>query len=222
MNMFTAIGTRLFAQGPIFAAVLPMCYLCLTPLPAYASPAVAVVRVEEDWELRIDSPDAKTTAPQITCTFSPNGNVDSVHATLAVNHQSLPEFVPGGIQLQIWDGEREMASKKFPNESVLSTANEIVRWTQAIAIENGQILFEIENGSSTTWGQFGGQGYLKATTNTTLQDLNAYNPKISVDQSGVGYAANRVKVLVLKEVRYYMQSGEVFRDTAERVVHLRD
>ena len=39
-----------------------------------------VVRVEEDWELVVGTPDANSDAPQVTCVISPTGDVDDVHA----------------------------------------------------------------------------------------------------------------------------------------------
>jgi len=84
----------------------------------------------------------------------------------------------------------------------------------------GDVLqFEIINGSSATWGNFGGQGYLRANVATNLADLNQYTPQLSVDNSGVGYAANRVHSLVLKKVRLVTATGQVFEDATARVVH---
>ena len=60
---------------------------------------------------------------------------------------------------------------------------------------------------------------MKISQTTSLSSLNAYRPEVSVANSGVGFAANRVERLVLKEVRYYSAQGLLSRDTSERVVY---
>ena len=61
-------------------------------------------RIEEDWELVVTSPDAGTTAPQVTCVISPTGNLSSTHATIELNHHTQPEYEDGGVHLQVWNG----------------------------------------------------------------------------------------------------------------------
>jgi len=168
---------------------------------ASAQSAPAIVRVEEDWELIVGAADPATDAPQVTCVISPTGSVDSVHATFVVNEQSLPTYAAGGLQLQVWEGEVPLSDRRFPNGNVLSTAGEVIRWTQSLELNSGNLTFEITDGSSTTWGSFGGQGYLKSSLTTSLADLNGYDPSVSVAHSGVSYAANRVTWLALKSVR---------------------
>ncbi len=184
-----------------------------------AQPELHVVQIEEDWELVVDQPDANSTAPQVVCSFSPVGNVDSFHATLEINHQNLPNFASGGLQLQLWDGESPLDSRPFNNDSVMDTAGEVVRWTQSIRIHDGRLTFQITNGHSTTWRDFGGTGFLRVRTTTRLTNLDGYNPDVSADHSGVSYAANHVKTLALKEVRAHLSDGQVIKYTANRIVH---
>jgi hypothetical protein len=100
----------------------------------------------------------------------------------------------------------------------MSHADEVVRWTQAMQLDGNVLVFEVVDGSSTTWGSFGGEGYLRATVDTDLPHLNGYAPEASVNGSGVGFAANRVHHLVLKRVRVFLSNGEVLEDSTERVV----
>lgn len=206
------------AQTARLAATLGY-LLVLATAPGFAAEPVTVVRIEEDWELIVASPDPNSTAPQVSCTISPLSHVNSVHAAFELNHQSQPEFTAGGLQLQVWNGEHSLSSRKYPVPGVLSADNEAVHWTQSLSLEDGTLTFEITNGTSTTWGNFGGQGYLKASLTTDLQSLNAYDPAISVQNSGVAYAGNRVTRLVLKCVRATLATGEVLEDTEERVVN---
>jgi hypothetical protein len=176
---------------------------------AGAQTSPQVVRVEEDWELVVATPDANSAAPQVSCLISPVGNTESVHAAFEMNYQSMPEFLPGGLQLRIWNNESPLVSRKFPNGAVMQQAGETVRWTQNMSLGGGLLSFEITGGSSTSWGSFGGQGYLKATVATSLENLNAYSPSVSTDNSGVGYAANRVQSLTLRKVRLVTSAGQV-------------
>lgn len=178
-----------------------------------------IVRVEEDWELVVADPDPSVDAPQVTCTFSPVDGVDGIYAAIELNHRSQPSFSAGGIQLQVWNGESLLAAKSFSSNAEFATENEQIRWTQTMTLSGSNLIFEVVNGSSTTWGAFGGQGYLKANINTTLTSLNRYHPNASVQNSGVGYAGNRVTSLTLREVRLITAAGYVLRDTTPRVAH---
>jgi len=186
---------------------------------AVAQTSPTVVRVEEDWELVIETPDPGSDGPQITCAISPLGNLDSLYATFELNHQSELTFEAGGLQLQIWDGEVLLSDKGYPNRNVLSQAGEVITWTQCLEVQNDTVTFEVINGISTTWGNFGGQGYLKAMLSTTLTDLGSYNSSVSVGDSGVSYGGNRVSSLVLKSVRFHLSTGEVIEDDVPKVIH---
>lgn len=210
-----------YAQTARLAAMFG-CLLVIATAPGFATEPLTVVAIEEDWELVVASPDANSTAPQVSCTISPLSHVGSLHAAFELNHQSQPEFTAGGLQLQLWNDEQPLGSRKFPEPAVLSADNEAVHWTQALRIEDGTLTFEITEGSSTTWGSFGGQGYLKASLTTDLENLNEYDPDVSVRNSGVAYAGNRVTKLVLKRVRATLATGEVIEDTTQRVVHARN
>lgn len=209
MRCLLAPGT--YARYPGQCFVFLVCALSWAGFSqiAEAQSASDIVRVEEDWELVIGTPDPGTDAPQITCVLSPVGNIDSVYAAFAVNHQSLPDFLPGGLQLQIWDNELPQLSRKFPNCAIMAQAGETVSWTQSMALENGMLVFETLGGSSATWGNFGGQGYLKASVDPALANLNGYSPTVSVENSGISYAANRVQSLVLRRVRLFTSTGEM-------------
>ncbi|NQU24220.1 MAG: hypothetical protein HQ567_23305 [Candidatus Nealsonbacteria bacterium] len=199
---------------------------CLAMLLAAAFVGVAfaqeqrVVRVEEDWELVIDEPAPDRNAPQVTTMFSPLDSPEGwLHATLDVNYQTLPDFSAGGMQLTVWHWYVPFREQVLPNYSYLANDGETVRWTQVMDLADCGLIFEVINGSSTTWGDFGGQGYLKKIIYTSLPSLNAYSPDISAAHSGVSYAGNRVKSLVLKRVRRTLDTEEVIEDTTERVVH---
>ncbi len=198
--------------------------LCLatwaSEAPAQTAPKI--VRVEEDWELVVGEADPAINAPQITTVISPVCTVDWLHAAFELNGQSLPEFVAGGMQLQLWDGEKPVTEQKYPAPEELAQPGEVVSWTQCMEVGDGQLTFEIINGHSTTWGNFGGQGYLKTSICFPQDDLEYYDPYVSVANSGVGYAANRVQSLALKRVRIFLSTGEQWEDTTPRIVHCQE
>ncbi|HEY2838067.1 MAG TPA: hypothetical protein VGJ26_02890 [Pirellulales bacterium] len=178
-----------------------------------------VVRVEEDWELVIGQPDQATDAPQLTCVISPIAEVDSAYAAFDINHHSQPSYKAGGLQLQVWSNNTPLLSDNDPDGETLSTAGETVTWTQKMELSQDNLTVSITNGNSATWGTFGGGGKLRITVGTSLTNLNAYSPNVSVANSAIGFASNRVQSLRIKCVRYYKASGQAFQDTTVRNVY---
>lgn len=167
-------------------------------------------KVEEKWEARIDEPDEGLAAPHITTTLCAQGNGDGQHAIININHVTLDYFQPGGVQIQVWNGEQPLTHDRVPWQNVLATQNEVVTWTQSMTHTGNKIVYRITDGHSATWGNFGGQGFLTAQVNTSLPNLNQYDPAYSLSNSGVVYASNRVNSLILKSIRMYSADGEVY------------
>ena len=90
-----------------------------------AVPALAqsnrVVLVEEHWELRLGQPDSDRSAPQTTMVMSPTGNVEGVHFLFTLNHSTVPEYTPGGMQVQLWNGG-ELVQDKVGDDSAVARA----------------------------------------------------------------------------------------------------
>jgi hypothetical protein len=185
---------------------------------ALPGPAAEIVRVEEQWELKIATPDPASDAPQVICLVSPLNDIRGVHAAFELNQRSQPYFSPGGLQLQLWDGESPLGHVNATAVGVLGQPEETVTWTQVMEVSAGVLRFSIAGGQSTTWGGFGGDG-LSIAVPTTLANLNQYDPAVSVRNSAVGYAANRVHSLTLTHVRKVDSTGEATDDDTVRVVH---
>ena len=190
----------------------------VVPSAAVAVEGVHVVRIEEDWELTISTPDADSVAPQVTTSISPLGHVNGLHATFELNHQTAPDFAAGGVHVHLWNGEQRLASVNHSNNGVARTGGEVVRWTQVMSISDGHLKVEVKDGTSTTWGNFGG-GNLMASVATTLTNLDGYSPDVTVSQSGVGFAGNRVQSFKMTGVRAKLSTGQVVTDHTVRVVH---
>jgi hypothetical protein len=178
-----------------------------------------IVRVEEDWELQVKIPNNDVTAPQVITAWSPTGDLAGVHATFEINHIASVSFASGGLHLSTWCGDTHLAVAHAGNFASMFTDGEVVRWTQAIEVEDGQLIFEIGNGTSDTWGGFGDNGSLRLSLSSTLENLNAYSPLVSIGKSEVSYAGNRVQSLQMRRVRYIHASGEVTTENAQRYVH---
>lgn len=185
------------------------------PRPGHA---LDIVRVEEQWELKIATPEPGSDAPQATCVMSPVGDIAGLHAVFEINQRTQPCFSPGGLQLQVWSGDAPWAHVEAGGNEELACSNETVSWTQVMEISGGVLRFSVCGGQSTTWGSFGGSD-LTIEVPTDLANLNQYDPLVSVHHSAVGYAANRVKSLSLKRVRIVSAAGDAAEDATVRVVH---
>lgn len=213
------LGCRFIAFCTAFAVALLVLTDSSVSQAGFPEP---VVRVEEDWELVLDEPSDVLTAPQFHTVMSPFSNVDSFLGQVIWNYRELPDFCPGGIQMQVWSGDSLFREKSFGWGS-LSTNAEAVTWTQALATDGTNLSFTIRNGQSTTWGTFGYPGQnMKIQGDANLPDLNGYDSDVSVNNSCVTFGANRVVSLKIREVRRYGPSGLLSIDQTPRVVFERE
>jgi hypothetical protein len=150
--------------------------------------------------------------------MSPLPDIDQTYFTLEINHRSEPYWTPGGITLHQWFGEARLQSMDRPDRSVMSTAEEVVRWTQSLDTHGNVLTFKIKDGTSSTWGPFGYTGMLKVQSYWD-GNLNGYTPDVSVARSGVSYASNRVRSLKILSVRGTLEDGTTAEDNTVRVVY---
>jgi hypothetical protein len=179
---------------------------CYAAAPVWAQSDV--VLVEEHWELRLGQPDADRSAPQTTMVMSPLADLTCVHFLFILNHVAVPGFEAGGMQVQLWDGEDLLQEDVSTEIGALARDNEVIRWTQRLSLANGNLTFQIVDGESETWGEFG-DGDLTVSVPTALTRLNAYRPSVSLTESQVSYAENRVASLVLTKLVWIEDNGEV-------------
>jgi hypothetical protein len=172
-----------------------------------------VVSVEEHWELQLSQPDSEVSAPQVTMVMSPKNDISGTHFLFTLNHVTLPEYQPGGMQVQAWDGDNSLEDKVANPLAALQSANETVRWTQKLSLENGTLTFQVVNGQSETWDTFGGDD-LSVSVQSSLGALNSYRPSVSLSESQVGYAENRVTSLTLTKLVWVTEDGQVHEQNA--------
>lgn len=213
------------SDGALLRAGMAKVWLAASLLAVVFFPALAsandghVVKVEEDWELVLLEPEAAVTAPQLTCTISPLGQSDSVRAAFDLNHASAPAFSAGGMQLQVWQGDQCVSSRRKYEGAAMNKTGETVKWTTRMSINDNVLSFSVVNGVSETWGNFSVGRYNPLAVSTNLSHLDAYSSNTTVEQSGVGFAGNRVSSLVLKKVRRYWSNGQVTEDNEPKSVY---
>ena len=184
------------------------------------APPTDVTRIDEDWELVVGEPSVDDTAPQIIGFISPTLRIDAESAVLELNHATLPEYQDGGVQFQRWFGDFERIYRTPHTQNRLQIEGETINYTMTMRIESGLLKFGVRNGTSQTWGTFGGETeQWNSTIVSQYANLDAYSPDISTKYSRVGYASNRVKKFSLKTVRYYRGNELVQTDSGEKIVH---
>ena len=199
---FVGVGRRRLALAGL--ALLA----CWTLVPKTAS-ALEIVAIEEFWELNVGEPDAQRSAPQVTMVTSPVGSLNGVYFLFALNHQSHPDWAPGGMQVQLWNGGDLVASHASQENEPLRNTNEMVRWVQRTELKDGQLVFQVHSGESDSWGSFGGDA-LKFAFASDLSNLNGYLPAVAIEESGVNFAGNRVRSLTLTKLRWTDSNDQVY------------
>ncbi|HXT58215.1 MAG TPA: hypothetical protein VN699_06245 [Pirellulales bacterium] len=183
------------------------------------NPLSGVARVEEDWELVVNDPDINDDSPQVTCVIAPL-DLSSGYLAVDVNFHSQPDYSPGGVQMHVWSPNQAMLVANLGATNPLQTENETITWTTSMSLADATLTFAIVNGSSTTWGSFGNDSKLQLSVAAPLTDLAGYSSEVSLDNSGVPYASNRVTSLTLKAVRWYSASGALLQqNTTPQPVH---
>jgi len=188
-----------------------------------AAPALAdapkVIQIEEQWELTIGVPDTGRSSPQATMVMSPTGNLDSTYFIFTLNCRNFPTDRQGGVQVQRWEGDSVANSGTGPVDEPLSQTEDTVTWTQRVTLHDGTITYEVVDGSCNSWGQFGNDGSLKLTSETSIHSLNAYKPAVSLTESQIGYADNRVRSLILKKLIWKTDDGQTHQLSAPIDIH---
>jgi hypothetical protein len=172
-----------------------------------------VVTVEEHWELVVGEADSKISAPQVTMVMSPNGHLEGDHFLFTINHETAPDYHAGGMQVQHWYGDTMEDYDESNEYGTLSQPAEVIRWRQRIAAVGSALHFDIESGSSITWGSFSG-ATVDLSVGSSITNLNQYSPAISLNESQVNHAENRVTSLTLTKIRWWTDDGQMHEQNA--------
>jgi hypothetical protein len=196
-----------------------------SPLPAEETEggsleeAPPIIKVEEDWEVVIGEPDTNLDLPQIVTVFGPTDASFGTHTVFELNHCTLPDFTRGGMQIQVWWGEELIGYKQQHSPVQLEIPGETIRYTTVTTLGGNVIRMRIENGTSETWGDFGGGNLMLVELATTRNDLNPYDPNNSVKHSRVTFGSNRVNWFVRRSIRFYSSDGLYLEDDTPAYVH---
>jgi len=183
-----------------------------------------VFQIEEDWELVVGQSDYNSNAPQVTCAISP-GDFASAYCAFDLNYHTQPDYEAGGLQIHTWDPVDPIDIGTSVKTAIMASNNETITWTMRMTLNNGNIHYRVANGSAPqTWGTFGVSDatMLQLDQNTSLANLNGYDPNVSLDNSGVSFGGNLVVSQMLVAIRYYDSAGRLINQiTTPQAVHPR-
>ena len=201
--------TRLFSSG--LAAVVAMVAF------AESAQAGTYYRIEEDWELVLNTPDLSFPAPQIVVCMSP-GETSRKDALFLINHHDTPLFNAGGGQIQVWDGDTLKSYKSFQGPTLIRVG-EVVRWTQYLERSGGKYKFGLSYVEGDAWGVNTAADLGGPVSFSDLKSVfDQYNSDNSVQDAAITFGADRVNVLKIVQIRKYRTLGGVDVE-GERVIH---
>jgi hypothetical protein len=212
-----------FAQEASIMTVRFLMTLCaITTYSLLSNQAIAqelvVDRVEEDWVIYIANPDQEIGAPQITNVIAPVPSTDGAFGMLELNHGSQPNFKNGGLQIQSWVGDRNIAYQSSLKTGRLDRDYDKVEYTVAMQVAGDAVRFSVKAGRSKSWGQFARDG-LFADAEMKDANLSNYDPQFSVDNTTINVGAHRVAVMAQIQTRYFSGDQLVKKDETPRVLH---
>lgn len=177
-----------------------------------------IVKVEEDWIVYVQNPDAELGAPQIVNVLAPTPSTETVFGMIELNHQSQPSFRKGGIQVQSWVGGQWNDLGYSDAVVVLNHTYDKLTYTVGMSRADQKFKFYVRDGRSKTWGKFA-ETPISAEVPDYQLDLSTYDPQYSVDNTAISVGAHRVVLMYQREVRYYTEDGLEYTDETDRVIH---
>jgi hypothetical protein len=193
--------------------------LCLT----YAEKAFALpgfyYRIEEDWELVLNTPDLSFPAPQIVVMMKPAVNSPKT-ALFLVNHHDTPAFNAGGGQIQIWDQDVLRTYKSFQGPTLIRVG-ERVTWTQYMERSGGKFAFGLSAVSGDAWGTNTASDLGGPISFSDIKPVfDGYSAQNSVENATITFGADRIHSLKLLQVRKYPSDGTpVEVDTTQHLIY---
>lgn len=163
-------------------------------------------RIEEDWELILNTPDGATGSPQIAFEMTPEAG-SPLTGIFLINDRDTPNFLAGGVQVQLWNGDTNTATADF-GSTTLANVDEKITFTLYMDRQTaGQLKYGVLKGQCTTWGDLG-KAPLNVSCPDTMNTFTNYLSANSVSNAQIMLGANRVKSLKLIQVRKYYVKGQ--------------
>ena len=176
---------------------------------ATAADGLPIYKIEEDWSLVVLEPDPAIHCPQVTLFTFPLGDSQSKYFQLQLNHAADEWFSGGGFQVAAVAQEEVVDRARSEVRTPLATNGDTIQWTVVMACINNEFLYAVKNGTSASWGSFGGPDYLVRMPSGDTTSLSGYSYHNSLNGLDVGFGANRVESLKLVRVRLYDTGGGI-------------
>jgi hypothetical protein len=193
--------------GVLFGGTLGLC----GNLPGQKSLAAepTVYKVEEDWELVVNQPDASSNSPQITFFTSPSHLLEDSYFQLQMNYHAADDYSSGGFHVASVSDDQTVDDARSMTRKNLATNDDLIRWTSVMAVIDNRALFAVRDGHGREWGSFGGPDYLVRMVPSPVPDLSNYRYQESMKSVDIGFGRNRVSRITLKAVRLFYTNGHV-------------
>ncbi len=214
--MFRQTAKRMLLQRCLSTAFVAAIGLMALGAPSGAYATGAYIRIEQDWELVIANPDPTTSSPQIYIQMDPYPK-SAKGGLFLLNYQDSPSFGAGGLQLQLWNLDQNLALKSFQNGVSLSKKDEKITWTQYMELNNGNLNFGVSQLASSTWGKVGtADNWVVSIPYTELTTFSGYyQTSDTLSESGILLGASAVKSLKLLKVLKYDKGGKHDDETTQ-------
>jgi hypothetical protein len=202
----------------VIAIAVAFMTIC-APSDSYAQTG-PYVRIEQDWEMMVKKPEPSLLSPQVYIQMSPFPS-SSVGGIFLLNYRDTPSFEAGGLQLQLWDSDRNIGLRSFGNGGQLNLNAEQITWTQYMELKAGNLNFGIMKIRSKTWGNSGASDNWSVTTpySAIKTFTDSYQTTDSLEQSGILFGASNVTSLKLQQVRKYDAGGKYDTETNSQQVY---
>lgn len=188
--------------------------------PAPEIVPTGVVRVEEDWKIVVANPTPKKDSPQLAVVFGPADPVTGIHAVFELNHCTQPKFRKGGMQLQCWRGDQLLNYRGQQRPVKLARDEETISFTTVTEAINDTITLSITNGSSKSFGNFGGNSNLRIVLQVPGANLDSFDGQYSILHSQCEWGNQEVPALCRTAIRYFNADHLLIaEDTTEQFVH---
>ena len=219
--MFRPTVQRMSFQRCLSAAfVIAMGLIALGTPTGVDAATGSYVRIEQDWELVMATPDPTTTSPQIYIQMDPYPN-SAKGGLFLLNYQDSPSFVAGGLQLQLWNLEQNLALQSFRTGAQLNTAGETITWTQFMTLSNGNLSFGVSRLRSKTFGNNGAaDNWSVSTPYSEIKTFTGnYQTSDTLSESGILFGASAVTSIKLLQVRKYDSAGQHDAETTTKQLY---
>ncbi len=202
--MSRTLNVRGARRALLFAASI--CLLAALPVRADAQTAT-VYLVEEEWEMVINEPEPAINSPQVAFFLYPAADHPECYFQLQLNYAAEAGYSSGGFRVGAFYNESPIDEERSQVSQTLAWDNDRVRWTSAMAVFHGKLMYALKDGYGYQWGAFGGPDYLVEMDDQDMHALDHYSPQKSLESVDIGFGANRVHSICLKRVHLTYTDG---------------